>query len=383
VTRNAIRFSILACIFLSTAACDESAIEPGTQPLFRDGVNSITVMVYDAMTGAGVQEATVFVRVGPYTLPGNDYENVYTVAGIPQGTFPVFIDAPGYLPFVGKWTFQGTGTITNPNQARRYYTVTAIMFPLDSVEEDVELRVYEGETGDPVAGGRVIAAIDPTVVPQGIVTVTEDVLVGTLGLRPMSLTVDLSDGRAVFPRDELVFGATYRIDVIGARNADGDYLQPIAMGGFRAGRDHPRLVMFMGPPAVTPVALSASSETTGTFSELIVRFPYPMEVCSDPRDHGWVNESGDTNFNGEWAQPDAEDPLTVALSEGDEVLALTPNIAAGTDDDGDALTARITGVAVRVQGTRGSTTQTCIPLGQVPIRNTGTLVNPRVVMRTL
>ncbi len=366
---------------LAAPACEDALSETTGQPYFRNGVNSITVLVYDAMNGAGIVDADVTVQVGHYVLPAHEYGHVYTVSGIPPGTFPIYIEADGYLTFIGNFTFTGSGDLTNPNQNRTYITRSAIMFPMETVETDIRIRAYDGETGEPVHGGRVVATIDPAVTPQGVITVTDEVLQGTLGLRPMTQTVDLSDGRAVFSREDLVYGATYNMDVIGARNADDAWLQPTSLAGFRAGRDHPELVVFMGPPAVTPVALSANNEQDGTHTELVIRFPYPMEVCSDARNHTWVNESGDTNANGVAAEPDPNDPLTLTLSNGDEVLTLAPNIASGTRDDGDRLRARIEGVGVRVTGTRGTNLQTCVPIEQIQLRNTGTNVSNRILMQ--
>lgn len=361
---------MIGCAVLAlglTASCVEGSEDPD-RPLFPNGVNWLTLFLYDSSTGAGVNDAHVEVRIGRHVVEAVREENFYTLSQIPAGTFPVFIEAPGYLRFIGNYTFSGTGQLSNPTQ-RTYSTAAALMFRTQTLVEDVEVTVFERENGNPIANGQVVATIDPAAGLVGIVNEVTPVLSGQLGLRPSTVVASVNNGKAVLPKENLVFGATYRLDVFGAQNAEGSFLQPLEVTNFRAGRDFPRLVVFMGPPAVSPVAVWANNEVASTqLDNLVVRFPYPMLICSDAATHTWQNLSGDTNASGVSAQPDTV-PVTVALSENDSVLTLTHRVRAGTDDSLDNLVVRFLNVGLRVQGSN----ETCHSLHNIPLRSSGSV----------
>lgn len=336
------------------------------RPLFPNGVNTLTLFLYDASSGAGVTSATVEVWVGKHVVQAVREENVYTLAQIPGGTFPVFIQAPGYLRFIGNYNFTGSGLLSNPTQ-RYYATAAALVYPTQTLGEDVEVRVYESDNGNAVVDGTLVATIDPAAGLQGIVNEVTPTLNGQLGLRPTTIVASLNNGVAVLPKNDLVFGATYRIDVYGAKNAEGSFLQPAEITNFRAGRQFPKLVIFMGPPAVSPIAVWANNEdSSAQVPSLVVRFPYPVLVCSDAENHQWQNLSGDTNGNGAFAAPD--DPaVEVQLTEGDSTLTLSPKFV--TQDNQDDLRVRFLNVGLRVQGSD----TTCYPLQNISLRDSGTV----------
>ncbi|MBK8482081.1 MAG: hypothetical protein IPL40_13090 [Proteobacteria bacterium] len=374
-------FKAMAFVMAVALVGCETDVDLGARPQFWNGSNNLTLLVFDGQTGAGVVDATVTLQVGPTVLTATRTDNVYVLPQIPQGTFPVFIQSPGYLPFVATQYFSGGSMLTSSTPSLSYQTFTAVLFPVRSVDHDITVRAYEGVDGDPVAAGQVVAQIDVNQAINAIVRPGTSPLPGALGFLPRTIVATIANGLAVLPKDQLVFGAVYDISVIAARNAAGEYLEPATIQDVRAGDDFPTAVIFMGPPAETPAALRASNEDGGTQQKLIVTFPYPVEVCSEPEGHAWRNVTPppvDTDNDGTSAAPHPQTPVTVALSESDTVLTVGYEIdpaAPSADDPGDNLSVQFAGIEIRVVGA-----STCTGLGAIRIRGAAT-VDTTIVAR--
>ncbi|MEM6730082.1 MAG: hypothetical protein AAF658_00920, partial [Myxococcota bacterium] len=156
------------------------------------------------------------------------------------------------------------------------------------------------------------------------------------------------------------------------------------------------ITVFLGEPVQVPVALSANNdpeEGTEFQEDLVVRFPYPIEVCSDLDLHSarivgggtfppfdGPDGDGDTTVN----SLDDDDQTTFMLDETNTVLTLSFVLDA-TDDasqtdpvdmTNDALSVSFVNFQVSPVGA-----STCQNLTNVEIRNTGRNVSNTIDVR--
>lgn len=363
------------------AACG-TEYDPSERPLYWNGSNTLTVLLFNGQTGEAVTDAKLQVNIGSTVLAAERSENAYTVTQIPAGTFPIVVSAPGFLDFVATRAFTNNSALNGANTAITYVTNTAVLFPVQSVDEDIEVKVFESGNGARVGSGEIVATIDTSIGVSAPVSSLAEQLQGSFGYLPRVVTATIADGIATLPKDQLVFGATYKLNIINARNADGRYLtSKLNQATFRAGLDFQTMVVFVGPPAVTPVALSANTEDDVLLSKLVVRFPYPVELCSKPTDHGWTNTTTggpndpvDTDDDGEVTAPANENPVGVAFSEGATVLTAT--YATRSNDNGDSLSVEFSGIEVRVVGA-----SSCSELSDVNLRDSNDRVSTTIEVR--
>lgn len=357
--------------------------DPSERPQYWNGSNTLTLFLFDGQSGAEVTDAEISLRIGANLLTATGEGNVFTFAQVPFGTYPLFIKSAGYLDFVASLNFSNNNALNNATASRSFQTYTVSLFPVQSVETDITVRVHEGQGGAAVASGQLVAALDTN---AGITTPANnlaDSLNGSLGFLPRVITVPLVDGVGTVSADQLVFGATYRLSVINVRDADGRYLEPtVRTQTVKAGMGAQDVLLFAGPAAVTPVALSANNEKEVFLPKLVVNFPYPVELCSASADHRWFNETddgpnvdADSDDDGEITLPVAEgDSVRVTLSQGGTVVTL--DYLAEEEDKDDSLVVQFAGVRVRVAGS-----DACTDLFNVELRDTNDYVNPYIVVR--
>lgn len=370
----------MAALLLAGCAIE---VDPSERPLFWNGSNTLTALLFDGQTAAPIENATVQVRVGADLLDAKRDGNVYTVAQIPPGTHLVQIRAAGYLDFIASQAFSNTAQLGNPNATITFVTRTAAMFPAESVPDDLTVKVYESGSGAPVQSGTLVATLDAAQLPVLPTGALADPLPGTFGFMPRVVTVDLLRGVAVFPKANLILGASYKLHVLSAKDADGRFLaSELATASIRPGFDANELLLFVGPPAVVPVALSANNETAGAKSkELVVKFPYPVVVCSKSSEMGWTNEtpgSADTNDDGIITAPAAKDSVRVTLEEAGTVLSL--GYKSAVEDLEDSLQVEFRGVRVQVAS---GVTNPCVELEKVKLRDSAATVSTRITVRDL
>jgi hypothetical protein len=361
--RHCPKFAGMAALSLMVCACGTD-VDLSKRPLFVNGVNTLTVYAYDGLTGSPLDATVLKVQVGPHTLAADTLKdaasaNVYTVSQIPTGTFPVIATREGYLDFIGTVTFNGSGNLTNPGTNITYLAKYLVMYPKQAVDQDVTVKVYDGNDGAPVQGGMLVASITQmNSTPMANILTDTNVLDGSFAMRPMSIKVDLVNGAAVLPRADLVLGATYNLDVIAARNANG-YLQPKEVTNFTVGTSLPLVTIFTGLPAGTPVALSATNENDKAGTTYSVTFPYPVEICTTSN----ASMSITTTPGTPPAIPVASSPSASAVMSGDGlVLTLSPLYTA--DPLTGAFVVEFAGVMVRVKGAKD-----CVNLDTVQLRS--------------
>lgn len=347
--------------------------EPGDRPLFDNGVNVFEAQVIDGQTGAPIPGATVSVQVGRHELAAESVDGFFTVYGIPYGTFRVLASAEGYGRFVAMKSFTNSSIFASliDRDPLVYYFNNIVMYPTGDVPADVTIAVYDGADGTPVVDATVAASLDSL---STLVNIT-DVLAPRVGLLPTTLlaTTDAS-GRATFTVDSLIMGAVYSIDVFGALDANGVYLVPATNRTVRIGYDVQEVAVFLSRPFLTPVALLVNNEDPGLNNSLIVTFPYAIEICSDPAAHDWNNSTSghppnfldDTDFDGIVTTPASSNPVAATLDTNGTVLTL--DFSTETDDAGDGLWVRFTGVRVKP---RGASDGSCTSLSSVSLRDTG------------
>ncbi|MGQ0506672.1 MAG: hypothetical protein ACT4TC_15275 [Myxococcaceae bacterium] len=352
-------------VALMLAGCGPT-IDPNERPQFTRGSNTITFLVYDAVTGAGVENATVTFTVGTYDLPVSKHSgNAYIVAQVPQGTHLATFAADGYVAALGQPQGTSNTTLSDPS-SQTFITYQVVLYPIGGVNDDLVVKAFESDKGAPVASGRVVATLTTATSPVGITF--PNPLPVTLTVKPSTVIAEIGEGgSATLAKDKMVLGGNYSIDLFGARNAAGAYLSPVEDRPFVAGKDFPQLTIFMGPPTQTPVALNANNETVAVYPNLQVNFPYPIELCSLTTAHTWVKTAGiDGNADGTTAAPAAMSPVTAAVSADGGRLTLTANFGTGTAQFQPAdglLEVRFDNIQVRVKGSA-----TCTNLNVVKLR---------------
>ncbi len=344
-------------------------VDLGDRPNYRYGNNNLTMFVFDSQSGGVLDNATVTVNVAGDNLASEFSGNAYVVNGIPNGLFPVTISAPGFLSVTGIQAFNNGTDVTSPTSQPGFQTFTVGMYPVTAVAEDVIIKVYDSNTGAQILNGDVSAKLTPTGIdtPGGAGT---SPFSGTVGFTPSVVRATLTNGAATLPKASLVHGGTYTVTVSNARNPQSQYLQP-STTTFKAGTTFSQLVVFMGPPAVEPVALSANTENPGSLPNLVVTFPYPVTVCSDQQTWGWTNTAGTS------IAPRTSSPVRATLGSGLTQLTVDYNIE-GADNTAESLSVNFTGIRVAVSGGAD-----CVALGDVSLRGTSSRVDTEIVVRVV
>jgi hypothetical protein len=361
----------IACAAALMLGCGPS-INLADRPRFNNGSNHLTLAIYDAFTGAAIEGATVRMQVGPYLMEASSEGNLYNLSQIPQGTFPISIERADYLGFQGVAdpTVLTSNAQLNGPSSMVFQTRSVLLYPERMVASDVTVRVFEKENGAAVASGTVIAQL-VTAGTNFVAFTGGTQLSGSVTLRPSVMVGQIgAGGTAVLAKDQLILGAQYRIGTYGAVDAANRFLSPLTNITHTVSTDFPQINLFLGPPATTPVALSATNETGGEQPVLSVVFPYPIEVCSNAASHSWSTSSADTNLNGVRAKPASANPVTVGINSG--TLTLTPEFGVGFDafDPGDNLSITFSGIQVKVVGASG-----CTSLGSVKLRDSASNVS--------
>lgn len=359
--------ALTACALLITSCGTD--VELGDRPQYRYGANNLTLFVFDGQSGGALDGVNITVTVGEDVLTAKQTGNAYVVTGIPNGSFPVNIEADGYLPITGVQAFTGGTDITLATTEQKYLTFTVAMYPVLSVPDDVTVKAYDGQSGTLIAGGEVTAKLEAATAIGAVAGAGTSPFAGSVGFVPNTINVTLTNGSATIPRAQLVYGATYTLSVTSARNAQGQYLAPATISTFKAGTTFPQVVVFMGAPAVDPVALSANNEGGGFQNNLTVTFPYPVALCNGTPAPNWVNAAATL------IAPAPVNPVTATLGSGNTQLTLVYNID-GADNPALDLSVTFTNVKVRVSG--GST---CAALDAISLRGTSAKVSPTIAVR--
>lgn len=360
---------LIGCVALCACGPD---IESGDRAAFPDGVNTLSLYVYDGVTGVTVSGANVEVRIGAATnFAATAQTNFYSLSQIPEGTFPIFVSAPGYQPFAGTVRVNGTGEIEDFRD-RVFTTVSLLLYPEGQVTDNLTIALNDEDTGTPVASGTVVAQV--TGFSEELVSASasnDSQLVRINDLVPATVVTEISEGRAIFQASQLIFGATYRVVVIGARDAAGALLAPLDLT-FQAGFDFPQQQLFLAQDdAVSPVAVSANNElvevVTQPANTLVVTYPYDVVVC---------DSEASINATGTFFTPN--DP-SVSVTVNANVLSLA---ALGTNADPAGSRAEIDfeqNSALRIKYV-GAPDASCVnPLGNNGLRGNERVSNTIVV----
>jgi hypothetical protein len=372
-----------ACLAASAACGTNTDLDD--RPLFPDGFIVFQAVVLDGVDGSQIVDVDLRVQVGHHTLPSEQLEGVdgangiHIIYGIPDNT-GVFVlaDAEGYAPFIAKVTIDGNGSVTTGDLDYRFFNV--LMFPIGTSPSDLSVTIFTAD-GEPVANATVVATLNqqPTNVP------VDTPLFPGVGILPSSAvaTTDAA-GKATFSGDNLILGGRYSISVFGALDAQGVFLVPSSATNVTIGATVPEIVIFLDRPLLTPIAISVNNEDAGIHSNLVVNFPYEVELCSLTSAHTWQNVTNqspffltlDTNANGTVAQPALANPVTLT-GDGTATLTLEENYGNTTAafDGGDDLFIQFNGVTLKP---RGAGDGSCRSLSTVEIRDTGSFVNPRI-----
>ncbi|MBI5511283.1 MAG: hypothetical protein HY903_21185 [Deltaproteobacteria bacterium] len=341
------------------------------QPLFDNGVNVFEAQVIDGQVGAVITNATITIQVGRHLMQANNDNGFYSVYGIPYGTFRILVSAPGYNDFQAMKAFTAAGQFASlaNGDPMVYYFNNVLMYPLGHAPGDVKVSVYDSRDGAAVRGATVAATLSQV---TQLINLT-DVLLPTIGYTPSTMvaTTD-ADGKVSFASANLIMGATYDVDVFGALDADGVYLVPDTASQVKVGYALQDLVVFLDRPVLVPVAVMTNNEdNTLLVSELVVTFPYAVEICNAATNHTWSNTtdnhgapfSDDTDGDGVFAAMAPTNPVGAALSVNDTVLTMT--YAAQNDDVGDDLWVTFSGLTVKP---RGASDSSCTSLTSVKLR---------------
>jgi hypothetical protein len=378
--------SLAVVAALGSAGCSTS-IDRTNVPLYDNGVHVFEAQVVNALTAERIEDATISLLLGKYTLDAIFENGQHTIYNIPYGTFRIDATAQGYNHFQARKSFTAASPSASLSRGDSlvFYYNNLVMYPEGIVPQGVTVTVYDGSTGATISNATVVA----TLVGVGAAVPITDVLAPNVGLTPDTLvTTSGSNGEATFAPEDLVLGGTYAINVFGALDAQGVFLVPSSNLSVTVGQTFQQLPAFLSRPFQVPVALGANNEdfvNGGTNPNLVVTFPYAIELCSTPSSHTWFNSTpfpADTNGNGTVATPPATNQVTATLSNGEATLTLAYNLQAGTDDPGDNLYVTFSGVQVKPKGAAATS---CTSLSLVSLRNIGGLprVNTQIRVRQL
>jgi len=354
-------------------ACGSTDVELGSRPQFSQGGNVLTVLAFNGVTGEAVTGLTVTVRVGSHVLPATAASNAYTISNLPNGSWPIFIQGTGFLAFQGMTANLTGNTPANPV----YHTATVAMYADTQVPTAYTIKVYDDTTGLAVQGGRVVLTLS-TDASTDVVAGLADRIPGDYGYRPAAKAYDLAAGVATVPAADLIFGATYTIDVVGATNNAGKYLQQKYVSGITPDTINPPnsfLIqeVFMTVADKAPVLLTASTEGTpkpvrgNADAKLTLTFAQPVEDCTASNVHDFFTSSPDlgnvitTGRNVDMVPSDGGLTMTLTIPSNTTVWSAVPTATTAA-----GLTVTYTDFKVRVVGTVGDAT--CVALSALELR---------------
>lgn len=287
-------------------ACSGTDIDLGSRPQFSNGTAVVTILVQDGISRGDVAGATLTLRVGPHILTPSVSGNAYTFTNVPaNATLPLVAQAAGYIDFAGTVATPAGGSLANPT----YSTGLVLMYATTAVTQDYTVEVFDSATGAPVTGGQLVVSLETNPATDVTAEVTSTtapagntLIVGSYGFHSATMVYALTGGAATIPGADLIFGATYNVQVIGATTAGGDYLvQQFAEGSnaLNVPNTQSQITVFMAVGGGTPTVLSASNEsnpatgadaaaTNSTTAPLTVVFAEQVEDCSDPDDLDFV-----------------------------------------------------------------------------------------------
>jgi hypothetical protein len=351
------------------SACGSTDIDLGSRPQFANGTAVLTVYVYDGLSGQGVENASLTMRVGPNAINAKRNGSMYTFSNVPAGTpFPIFALANGYLDFVGTTAgnLAGGADVAHPV----YTTATLVMYRAQNINNDILVKVYD-EKGTPVSSGKVVLTLSD-VPPKGFTVTLQNPLKGEYGYRPRSQEYSLAnDGTLLISRNDLVYGAEYKLSVLFAMDTTGSYYLSTATAAASATIDpyveYPQVNFFLAPPTVYPVVVATSNpqpsddgvavDSTG---RLALTFATPIARCVRNGVHAYWTGTGITTT----AAADADD-TGFALSNSDLTLTMTPKA------DPPTAAASVTfGAGVQVRVKSGGQTP-CVPLNALCFQHNG------------
>jgi hypothetical protein len=264
------------------------------------------------------------------------------------------------------------------------------MYPEQGVPENFVVRVLENQNGAAVASGRAVAVLNST--PDFLIgnpSAGLNNINGNYGLVRRVISIDIQNGVATFPKEQLILGANYNLEFINLRNAAGQYLDPMTNNfGFTPGQDRPELVVFAPLPAVNPQVRTSNNERDNSFpsdlfvNNLVVTFPYPVELCSDIADADWFNFIG-SNEDGDLvvaAPPSTGQQVNISFNGDNTEMTLAPIFGSDNraNDPGDSLGVSFDDVYVRVRGS-----SSCTYIWDLRMRDTGNSLNAQIYVREI
>jgi len=372
-------YGAFIALAISLGSCSTNT-NTQNRPLFPDGFVVIEAVVSNGLTGEPVTGVDFRVQVGHHVLQAEESNGIQMVYGVPNGT-PLFVlaDAAGFQSFIAKVTIWGSGSVWDADYYYEFYNV--LMYPVGTAPADVVVSVYDAD-GNPIAGATVVATMSSA---SAFVPVDTE-LVSGVGILPSSVVSQTNAaGKTTLAGASLILGATYSVDVFGALDAAGVYLRPSEDNTIVVGDEIPEIIVFLNRPAELPVAITVNNEVDGIYSQLVVTFPYAVELCTTSDDHTWANWSGFhgnyvNDFDGIDAAPATTDSVTAALSSGGTVLTVgyvtnVANDANDAFDPDDSLWILFSGVEVKPVGASDGS---CRDLTNVALRATGMTVDPEI-----
>jgi len=379
----------------------ETEVDLGSRPQFKDGENALTVLIFDGITGQPVPGATVTVRVGSHILTATSagQTNAYAINNLPDGSWPIFVQATGYLAFAGE-TYDIGGAATTPAATYttanpKYDTQLVAMYAATQVPNDYTFKVYDNYNGLAVTGGSAIVTLtDDSTTDVGTVLKSAKKIDGSYNFRPATKVYPLTNGVATVPAADLIYGAQYTIDIVGATSSTGKYLTQF-FNGSSAKFTPPNLLpvqpIFMSPIEQGADVLTFSNEIRGTVTEeplggttaqLIVTVAQPVEDCTKDKFYDFfavdstsgtgaaVTESAATLAARNASMVIAADGLTITLSIPAASFSTPPSATSF------AVISYNAGFKVRIKGTVDDTN--CVAVTALTVRGTASPIDNTV-----
>jgi len=334
----------------------------GNRPQFSTGTTVLTVLTYDGITAAPLPGVAMKLRIGPNEIAATVKDNAYTFNDVPNGTWPVVATLANYLDFVGT-----TGAINNTGTpaAPVYVVNTLALFPTNSVDNDYTVKVYD-DKGTPVTGGKLVMTMSTAPSPVFDQSLTTPIA-GSYGFKPTVIVADLAAGLYTVPKAQLVYGASYMVDVYGAKNAAGAFVIPPAPAKtVNPYKEYQQANIFCTTLVTVPVIVFMGNDPTDyntnpkTYASpsAVFKFATPIEVCNASASSDFysiVDNLKADGTPGTTTKPAATVPptanVTFATSEGDMTLSVTPKFGS-SDTAGDlSVMFDVSPIKVRVKGT--------------------------------
>lgn len=381
MNRGAI-FSGLAAVSM-VLACGGTEVDLGSRPQFSLGTSTLTVLLQDGIERSDIVGATVTMRVGPNVLTAKAAGNAYTFTNVPNGdnSFPIVAQAAGYLDFAGvSPNLVGGVGVADPS----YLTRTVLMYSTQTVAQDYTIEVFDGASGAAVSGGQVVLTLKTNPATDIVTIVGAAALAGSYGYHSGTMVYPLSGGTATIPGADLIFGAEYTIDVIGATDANGDYLTQdyvASTGSLKVPNTYKDITVVMVAGERKPTVLAVSNEDAANgvnptnavvndaTAPLTVLFAEPVEDCSDPDVLEYTNASSGT------ISPPTAKNATLAFSNVDirhqaklslVSAAAWTTVPTAAANPGLSVTYVAAAAKVRIVGTTG--TDNCVSIVGLAIR---------------